>query len=84
MTAIELKDMKIELAKTILDMDSEEDIKRIRLFVNNFNKEHPCTYTFEEIRERADLADYAIQAYQRGGDKTRFVSHEEMMKKHPL
>lgn len=81
MTAIEFETKKAELISCISDNVQTEDVLR-ELFavVDRLIVKYPCCYSPEEIQASADRA---IEASKRG-ETHRFITHEEMRKRHTL
>lgn len=78
MTILEREAKKAELARSILSIDSEEILNEISKFVENLTVKMPCMYSPEEIQAGADR----VLAARRSGDKSRFVSFDEVKKRH--
>lgn len=79
MTALEIQSIKLELVKSIINIDSEDTLKEVSQFINRIGQ-YPCMYSPEELQASADEV---IKARQKG-DKTRFITQEEMRKKHAI
>lgn len=79
MTVLELEAKKAELARLILnDVNSEELVNELLRVIKKMIEKFPCMHSPEEVRASADSA---VKAY-REGDENRFITHEEMKKRH--
>lgn len=78
MTALELQAKKAELAKGILNLESEEIINKLSNFYESLVADFPCQYTKEEV---IYTIDEAIEAFDKG-EKTRFKSFGEIKRKY--
>lgn len=79
MTALEIQNIKLELVKSIINMDSEDTLKEVSQFVNRITQ-YPCMYTPEELQASAEELIKARQS----ADNTRFISQEDMRKRHAI
>lgn len=77
MTALELEVKRAELARSILKIESEEILNEISNTLQKLTIKMPCMYSDEEICAGADRFLSAL----RSGDKTRFISQEELEKR---
>lgn len=81
MTVVEFEAKKAELINYISDNVNTEDVlSKLSALVNDLIVKYPCCYSSEEIQASADRA---IEAFKRG-ETNRFISHDEMRKKHLL
>lgn len=77
MTTSEIQNIKLDLVKSIINIDNEDSLKEISGLVKRLLTEHPCMYTPEEIWSGADSV---IKAH-REGDRSQFVSFKDIKKK---
>lgn len=80
MTALEIQNIKLELVQSIINIDNEDSLKRLSLFIKQLNDKYPCMYSVEEMQSSVEEA---ITAYKEG-DKSKFISHEEVRKRHAI
>lgn len=81
MTVLEIEAKKAELVRTILNyVDSEEVLNELSNIVKKLTTKMPCMYSPEEIRLGADRFLDALNS----GDNNKFISHEDVLKKHAL
>lgn len=78
MTVLEIEAKKAELARSILNIDSEEVLDEISKVVKKLTVKMPCMHSLEEIRAGADR----VLTARRSGDTSKFVSHEQVEKRH--
>lgn len=75
MSTLELQAKKAELAKGILNLESEDIINELSRVFNKLVVKYPCMHTSEDIKGGAKQA---IQDYKSG----KGISHENMKKRH--
>ena len=75
MTTLELQAKKAELAKEILNLDSEDIINELSRIFKKLTLKYPCMHTPDEIKAGAKQA---VEDYKAG----KGVSHEDMKKRH--
>lgn len=81
MTVLEIEAKKAELVRTILNnVDSEEVLNELSNMVKKLTTKMPCMHSPEEIRSGVDRFLDALNS----GDKSKFISHEEVLKRHAL
>jgi molybdopterin converting factor small subunit len=80
MTTIELYTKREELIKSILTIDNEELLNKLSQAIKQYRKKMPCTYSVEEIQQRAAEFETIIES----GDTTQFIPHDEAFKKYGI
>lgn len=78
MTTLEIHAKQAELAKRILNIDSEEVLNKLSETLNALTARMPSVPTDEEVRARANRAVTAF----RNGEMHKFTSHEDLKKRH--
>ena len=78
MTVLEFEAKKAELARSILNINSDEVLNEVSATLQKLIDRMPCMYSDEEIRAGADRFLSAL----RSGDRTRFISQDELEKRH--
>lgn len=80
MTVLEREAKKAELARSILNIESDDILEKLSNYYKNLTKKMPCVYSDEEIREGADRFLDALNDYN-NGNTSQFTSHEEVKKR---
>ncbi len=80
MTVLEREAKKAELARSILNIESDDILDKLSNYYKNLTAKMPCTYSDEEIRAGADRFLSALENYN-NGDASQFTSHEEVKKR---
>ena len=75
MTTFELEIKKAQLAREILNQQSEEIINKLSNLYKGMTAKHPCQHTDEAILKSCEKA---IEAYEKG----ELIPHEQIKKKH--
>lgn len=79
MTLLELEARKAQLVRSVLnDIHDEETLNELSVALDRLTGKIPCRYSVEEIRTGADRFLEALH----NGDESKFISHEEVLKKH--
>lgn len=78
MNTLEIEAKRAELARSILNIESEEILNEISYTLQKLTAKMPCMYSDEEIRAGADRFISAL----RSGDKTKFIPQEKLEEKY--